>query len=307
MKLSIITPTLNSAPFLEECIYSIVSQGPYELEHIIVDGGSADETIFIARKHAHVIVVERPGCSIYEAYNIGIGIATGDLIGLCNSDDLYAPDTFARALQAASLNPEAWLISGKAIEFSRDAGQNVFRREYADKKNERLRFEDLELLGPAPNARFFSRRVFARFGQFDTRFRIAADCAYMMEVALNELPVVTMDQIFYYYRSHALSSSLGGNISNLILSLDEKLTIGQEFICAHPSMKKSNFGHLLRALALQFVSTLVQTASARRWRETMAAFRCLRRLSLANRVALVEYSAGSVLTRLFEKLRRRLN
>jgi hypothetical protein len=76
------------------------------------------------------------------------------------------------------------MISGKAVQFMREpSGNDVILAEYFDKVPNRLRFEDLDIFGPALNARFFTRRLISRFGKFDTRFRLSADCSYMMEIA----------------------------------------------------------------------------------------------------------------------------
>lgn len=190
MKISVITATLNSAEFLHECIASVLRQEGGEVEHIIVDGGSTDDTLQIARSNSHLLVIVQPGCSIYEAWNIGLDVATGDLIGFCNSDDYYAPNAFARIRQQASARPDAWMISGKSVRFTHQpAGNEVILGEHFDKVPNRLHFEDLDVFGPAPNARFFTRKLISRIGKFDTRFRLASDCSYLMEIALLRLPV----------------------------------------------------------------------------------------------------------------------
>ena len=230
MRISVITATLNSAPYLEECIRKIVEQRSDKFEHIIVDGGSRDGTVQIARRYPHVFVVEKPGCSIYEAWNIGLDIATGEFIGICNSDDYYAPNTFARVIQEAASNPHAWMISGRAIQFTRQGSADICLTEYSDRSRNRLHFEDLNLFGPIINARFLSNKLIAKFGKFDTRFRLGSDCSYLMAVALAQLPVVTVDEVFYDYRSHSSSTTLGGNIKNASIALEEKLRIGSTSI-----------------------------------------------------------------------------
>jgi glycosyltransferase involved in cell wall biosynthesis len=286
MKFSIITATLNSGEHLEECIGAILAQRPFEFEHIIVDGGSTDATVSIARRFPHLTVIERPGSSIYEAWNVGLDVASGDLMGVCNSDDFYAPNTFARVVEEAKSHPNAWLVSGKAIHFTRDAaGNNVVLAEYADKPSGELRFENLHLFGPSLNARFFTRNLVNRFGKFDTRFRLASDCSYMMEIALSRLPVVYVDEIFYYYRSHSRSSSLGGNTKNATISLEEKLRIGNEFINSS-RLQPRELRHLRQAMAVQFVATIIECLSLKRWNDMMISLRCLRWFSIGEGIIL---------------------
>jgi glycosyltransferase involved in cell wall biosynthesis len=266
MKISVITATLNSADFLHECIASVLRQEGGEVEHIIVDGGSTDDTLQIARANPHLRVIVRLGCSIYEAWNIGLDVATGDLIGFCNSDDYYVPNAFACIRQKAAARPDAWMISGKAVQFVREpTGTEVILAEHFDKVPNRLHLEDLDVFGPAPNARFFTRKLISRIGKFDTRFRLGSDCAYLMEIALLRLPVAHVPDVVYYYRSHGKSASLGGNIDGLATGLDEKLVIANEFMRKH-RLQPAELRHLRRAMAVQLNSTIIEAVRAGQWR-----------------------------------------
>ena len=266
MKISVITATLNSAEFLHECVASVLRQEGGEVEHIIVDGGSTDDTLQIARSNPHLLVVVRPGCSIYEAWNIGLDVATGDLIGFCNSDDYYAPNAFARIRQKAAARLDAWMISGKAVQFVRHpTGREVILTEHFDKVPNRCHLEDLDVFGPAPNARFFTRKLISRIGKFDTRFRLGSDCSYLMEIALLRLPVAHVPDVVYYYRSHGKSASLGGNIDGLATGLDEKLMIANEFMRKH-RLQPTEVRHLRRAMAVQLSSTIIETVRTGHWR-----------------------------------------
>jgi glycosyltransferase involved in cell wall biosynthesis len=285
MKISIITATLNSGQFLQECIDSVLCQDDTSFEHIVVDGGSTDDTLQIARANRHLLVMERPGCSIYEAWNIGLEFATGDLIGFCNSDDYYSPRALKLVRQAASARADAWMISGNAILFVRDAfGNKTVLAQFCDRAPNRLHFEDLDLFGPAPNARFFTRDLIAKIGQFDTRFRLAADCAYLMEIAILRLPVTHVPEVIYWYRSHSKSTTLGGNIDIQTAALDEKLTIAHEFINKH-DLQSSELHHLHRAMTLQLLSTAVENVQRRRWSEAVSVLGRLRSFGSAGLIA----------------------
>jgi glycosyltransferase involved in cell wall biosynthesis len=269
VKISIVTATLNSAQFLEACIASVADQSGAEIEHIIVDGGSGDATLAIARQYPGVTVLERPGCGIYEAWNIGLTAATGEFVGFCNSDDFYAPDTIARVAAAAVAYPDAWLISGRARQFRHDEGGRMITvAEYGDPLADRLRFEALDIFGPAPNARFFARKLFDRFGDFDTRYRLCSDCAFLMEVARAELPVVTLDETVYFYRSHARSTTLGGRLENFTVTLDEKLRMGEAFLKGR-SLNVVQRRHLHEAMSVQLASTIWVNIRARRYDQVL--------------------------------------
>ena len=92
MKLSIITVSYNSAATIEDTIQSVLSQDYKNIEYIIIDGGSKDKTCAIIDRYIDKIAVfiSEPDCGIYDAMNKGLKNATGDVIGILNSDDFYA-------------------------------------------------------------------------------------------------------------------------------------------------------------------------------------------------------------------------
>jgi glycosyltransferase len=299
MKFSIITATLNSAAYLDECIAAVLSQHHHDFEHIVIDGGSIDGTLALARRHSHVRAVELPGSTIYEAWNAGLDIASGDLIGICNSDDLYAPGAFAAACRAMEVNRELWMVSGQSVLFRREPdGETTIIEEYSDKMRNRFHFVDTALFGSAINARFLTRKLVTRFGKFDTRFRLASDCSYMMEVALAQLPVATIDAVVYYYRSHDRSTSLGGNLSTSILALDEKLTIAQEFL-TDPRLGVEERRHLQRAMAMQFNATVVEHLRDGKWGSGLALVGRLGRFGLAGVGGVIAEAGRLAARRLF--------
>ena len=306
MRISIITATLNSGKFLKECIASVLRQQTGEIQHILVDGGSSDDTLQIAAAYPHLDVTVRPGCTIYEAWNIGLELATGDLIGFCNSDDYYALRAFERISQTAAAHPDAVLVSGKAVQIARDAsGNDVILAEYSDKVQNRLCFEDLNVFGPAPNARFFSKSLIARIGKFDTRFRLCADCSYLMQIALLRLPVANVQEIVYYYRSHPASTTLGGNIDALMTTLDEKLMIGNEFI-NKKRLELAELHHLRRAMASQCSFTFIENLRRAEWRSTAEVVSRLRLLGLSGLVLFLAETSRIVCRHMVERLLRRV-
>lgn len=95
MKVSVITAVLNGEDIIEDCIKSVVSQTYPHIEHIIIDGGSKDGTVNIIKKHEEKIAKwkSEPDNGIYDAMNKGIRNATGDVVGILNSDDIYADNS----------------------------------------------------------------------------------------------------------------------------------------------------------------------------------------------------------------------
>src|SRR5688500_18202738 len=92
MKISLITVTHNSEKYLEGCIRSVISQSYKNIEHIIIDGASEDGTVSIIERYAPNISqwVSEKDNNMYHAINKGMKMATGDIIGVLNSDDIFA-------------------------------------------------------------------------------------------------------------------------------------------------------------------------------------------------------------------------
>src|SRR4051812_48252088 len=95
-KISIVTPTLNQGNFIEETILSVIGQNYPNLEYIILDGGSTDNTIEIIKKYEKHLAYwsSEPDKGQSDAINKGFKIATGDILGWINSDDYYMPGIF---------------------------------------------------------------------------------------------------------------------------------------------------------------------------------------------------------------------
>jgi glycosyltransferase involved in cell wall biosynthesis len=96
LKISIVTPSFNQGPFLEQTIRSVLQQGYPNLEYIIVDGGSDDESVRIIKKYEKQLTywVSEPDSGQYNAINKGFLKATGDIMAWINSDDMYTPWAF---------------------------------------------------------------------------------------------------------------------------------------------------------------------------------------------------------------------
>ncbi|MBE9109129.1 glycosyltransferase [Nodosilinea sp. LEGE 07298] len=115
--ISIVTPSYNQGQFIEETIRSVLLQGYPNLEYIIIDGGSTDNSVEVIKKYQAYIthwVSERDNGQAH-AINKGLKISTGSILGWINSDDLYAKNTFRRISQELHENQTAILIHGNRI------------------------------------------------------------------------------------------------------------------------------------------------------------------------------------------------
>lgn len=113
-KISIVTPSLNQGRFLRDCIHSVLNQNYPNLEYIIIDGGSKDETLEIIKQYEKHLTywVSEPDAGQSDAINKGLKRATGELVAWLNADDFYLEGAFARVVDAYHKQPEVPFIYG---------------------------------------------------------------------------------------------------------------------------------------------------------------------------------------------------
>ena len=165
--ISIITPVLNGKRHLEETIKAVLDQGYDNLEYIIIDGGSFDGTLDIIRKYEDRIDywISEQDRGIYNAMNKGIDLATGEIIGIINSDDWYPPGAVARV--AKRYSPGIDIYYGDVISLGRVIESSRRLSGTPKALNRRMSFNH-------PTC-FVAARVYKAHGKYDEDFRYAAD------------------------------------------------------------------------------------------------------------------------------------
>lgn len=107
---SIITPSFNSGAFIERTIQSVLAQDYGPIEHIVVDGGSTDDTLAILKRYPHLHWISEPDHGQSDALNKGFRMARGEIVGWLNADDTYTPGAVGAAVAALEANPETALV-----------------------------------------------------------------------------------------------------------------------------------------------------------------------------------------------------
>lgn len=178
MKVSIITTSYNSSKTIEQTIASVQSQTYENVEHIIVDGKSTDDTLKIIQKYPHLISVSEEDQGLYDAMNKGISMASGDIIAILNSDDLYAStDVIERIVHSFEGNESDCILTD--IEIFNDQSKKVIRT-YSAKK---WRMWMFRIGWQPPHPGFFAKSsVYKTHGTFDIQFKISADFDFMFRV-----------------------------------------------------------------------------------------------------------------------------
>lgn len=179
MKISIVTVTFNSATTIADTLHSVDEQTHGDIEHIIVDGASTDETLHKVRSAVHRVsrVVSEPDAGIYDAMNKGARLASGEMIGFLNADDLLAFPGAIAAIAAAAQEPSVDAVFGDLLYVDKLNTDRVVRRwrggEYA---LPRLRWGWMP-----PHPTFYVRRTqLLNLGGFDAGLKIAADYEFML-------------------------------------------------------------------------------------------------------------------------------
>ena len=227
-KLSIITPSLNRKDMLEKVVENVAAQKYPHYEHIIIDGGSTDGTVEWASTQSHIRFVTEPDKGVYDALNKGLALASGDVIGFLNTDDLYAENIFVVIMEGFK-DDLISAVAGKAQVFSHISEGRIETSGNYDPRDKSL-LECSTLGKNYFNAWFFRRTVFEKIGVFNINYKVAGDRDFMLRFALNNLKYDTVDKLVYLYRRHPGSLTFSGADSQRELSARDHLTLTRFYL-----------------------------------------------------------------------------
>ncbi len=179
-KLSIVTVVYNGGATIADTLASVAAQGYSNLEYVVVDGASTDDTLDRVRSAGDVVtrLVSEPDNGLYDAMNKGIRMTTGEVVGLINSDDIYAPGVFDKVM-AAFTDAKVDAVYGDLCYVRQDDLGAVVR--YWKSSEFKPRSFSSGWSPPHPTL-FLRRAVYERCGLFDLDYRIAADIEFMMRL-----------------------------------------------------------------------------------------------------------------------------
>ena len=187
MKISIITATYNSGKTLEVCMDSVLHQTYKDIEYILIDGKSKDDTLEVikskAEQHANVVYVSEPDKGIYDALNKGIAKATGDVIGFVHSDDFLADPTIISKIAEAFDSEALDGIYGNLHYVQCDDIDKIVRNWVSQPFTPRLLNRGWM---PAHPTLFLKKDVYIKYGQFNLDYKIAADYDFILRVFKQE-------------------------------------------------------------------------------------------------------------------------
>jgi len=231
LKISIITVCYNSATTLEGAIKSVLAQNYIDIEHIVIDGGSTDGTACILKKYAGRVakIVSEPDEGIYDAMNKGINLATGDAIGVLNSDDFYASNDVIENL-VKSFSSDADMVIGDVVFVDRVNVQKRLRYVSG------LTFSPWLLrfgwMPPHP-ATFIRKNIYDTFGHYKSDFAIAADYDFCVRTLMSgSLRTVRTSTVLVTMRDGGAST--GGFKSTVVISREILRALRENRIYSNP-------------------------------------------------------------------------
>jgi glycosyltransferase involved in cell wall biosynthesis len=204
--ISIITPSFNQGAYIEQTIRSVLRQNYRPIEHIVVDGGSTDDTVDILKRYSHLNWISERDRGQADALNKGFALAKGDIVGWLNSDDYYQENIFGSVAAHFRTTGAQWMVGNLANVFG-DGSQPVFRR------SPRITFDSLvrdpDIVRQQPT--FFSREALNSAGGWNANRYMVMD--YDLWIRLAKIsPPVMIDEDWAYFRNHAAQKSGHANI-----------------------------------------------------------------------------------------------
>ena len=206
MKISIITTTYNSVKTIEDTIKSVLNQVGVEIEYIIIDGGSTDGTLRIIEKFKNQIskIISEPDAGMYDAMNKGIKLATGDVVGILNSDDFYATNDAIKTVLEKFKKTNADCVWGDLI-YVKDKDLDTPWRIW---KSSPYQLGAFEKGWHPPHPTFFVKReVYEKYGLFRTDLSTAGDFELMLRfLEKNKISSVYIPQVLVKMRTGGQSN-----------------------------------------------------------------------------------------------------
>lgn len=257
---SIITPTLNRSAFIGHAIQSVREQRYPNIEHIVVDGGSTDDTLAMLKNFEGLVVLEGPDRGSHQAMNRGISKAAGEIVGFLNSDDVYAPGVlFEVARRFCETRCDAVVTNSVLFEVEGDLKTVISEIRHAQD----VRNFFLETLYGTPgfNGMFFRRSCVLALNGFDSEFDIAADREFLLRLVIGGHALCTIPTVGYGYLKHDGSRTLDASSR-----LGDKILLEHMSVAAKLMTESGEFKSALRRWsAFETLHLIIRQMASGRW------------------------------------------
>lgn len=234
IKVSIVTVAYNSEKYIADCIRSVLFQTYSNIEYIVIDGSSNDNTLKIVNdlnKNGNIKIVSEPDNGIYDAMNKGIKLSTGDIVGIINSDDFFCHNGIIERIVNEFIDNDIDAVYGD-VQFVNPSNINKTVRYYSSKRFNPNKFKFGFM--PAHPSFYINREFFEKYGYYKTDYKIAADFELLLRFILkNKIKCSYIGMPFVTMRT--------GGVSNV--SLRSNFILNKEIIkaCKENSVKTNIF------------------------------------------------------------------
>lgn len=217
MKISIITVCYNSSATIRDTLRSVANQKNKNIEHILIDGASTDDTLKIIEHFDSVTkLVSEPDKGIYDAMNKGIALTVGDVIGTLNADDFYADDTVLTEVAKVFLDPKVEACYADLVYVRQDNVSKVVRF-WKSRDYEPGLFKSGWM--PAHPTFFVRKSVYEKYGLFNLDYKIAADFELLFRfIEKNKINTRYLPKVLVKMR---MGGTTNKNFSNIFLQNKE--------------------------------------------------------------------------------------
>lgn len=206
---SIITVSFNSEKYIAETIESVLKQEYTNIEYVIIDGGSNDNTLAIIKKYepqfkGRMKWISEPDKGIYDAMNKGISKSSGSIIGLLNSDDYLTKDSIRKVVNIYNTNndKEYFVISGLMSRVDLNGNTIYVKKHHSYQKFSQLIKQATPISHPAL---FVPKVVYEKYGYFDTSLKILADYEFILRIFYSGVDFILADEVITHFREGGIS------------------------------------------------------------------------------------------------------
>lgn len=208
MKFSVVTVNFNAANTLCDSIRSVSGQNNVDFEHIVIDGGSDDDSLEIlnSNKHDRLKYVSEPDRGIYDAMNKGIAMSSGDIIAILNSDDFYSHSTVLAEVHKFFESDEQIDVVLGGVKFVNPKNLSKVVRVIRS-----IRFSPWMMrfgfMPPHPSV-FIKKKCYNRLGVYNTNYNIAADFDLLVRfLYIHRVKFISVSNFWVYMRTGGVSTS----------------------------------------------------------------------------------------------------
>lgn len=211
-RVTIVTPTLNAAEYLDDCLRSIeLQRADLDVEHIVVDDGSTDSTVERAIESG-AKVIEGPHAGLYAAMNQGLALATSEYVGVLNGDDYLYPRAIVALVNAMQHRGRPWAIG--RLRWVDGPGRSLGEMAPPPSRASSKVLASLGWNWMYHQTTYMRTDFWQRLGGFDTKYKVNADFELLLR-ARQQSPFVSVNRLTAAFRRHGANLSLTGPTSYL--------------------------------------------------------------------------------------------